>query len=207
MAVEVDLSGVGSGFAAPVFQSQETYRLILQAMAFPGRIVTGTYHLERGIGLDQASAAVCLTLLDGETPLWLQEGCEDRLASWLRFQCGCPLVEDPAAAAFALISDPLAMPPMDTFSSGTAQYPDRSTTLILQMDTLEEGNLVVIRGPGIKERMGLTLASLPEAFWEQRQQVCDGFPQGIDLILTCGRRLAALPRTTRIERTLPCTSR
>ena len=74
MAQHVDLSRVGSGFSEPVFQSQETYRLILHAMAFPGRIMTGSYGLGKDIMMHQASAAVCLTLLDRETPVWLQEG-------------------------------------------------------------------------------------------------------------------------------------
>ena len=207
MPVDVDLSRVGSGFKSPVFQSQETYRLILHAMAFPGRIMSGTYGLDGDMGLDQASAAVCLTLLDGETPLWLQRGIEDRLVPWLRFHCGCPLVEDPAAAAFALIHDLHAMPPMDAFALGTAAYPDRSTTLILQVDTLEEGDHMVLSGPGIEDRIGLRRPALPQGFWEQRQCVCGDFPRGLDLVLTCGRRLAALPRTTRVERMSPCTSR
>ena len=62
MAQHVDLSRVGSGFSEPVFQSQETYRLILHAMAFPGRIMTGSYGLGKDNVIHEASAAVCLTL-------------------------------------------------------------------------------------------------------------------------------------------------
>ena len=68
MLQDLDLSRVGSGFSDPVFQSQDTYRLILHAMAFPGRIMTGSYGLGDEIMMHQATAAVCLTLLDRETP-------------------------------------------------------------------------------------------------------------------------------------------
>lgn len=206
MPVDLDISTVGPGFSEPVHQSQATYRLILEAMAFPGRIGTGRFGLNRDQRMHAATAALCLTLLDGETPLWLQEGCAPSLAPWLSFHCGCPLVEEPAAAAFALILRPGAMPPIDRFSMGSATHPERSTTLILQLETLQEGEDMILSGPGIQATTGLVVQSLPASFWEQRRQIGDLYPQGVDILMTCGHRLAALPRTTQIDRNSPCMS-
>jgi alpha-D-ribose 1-methylphosphonate 5-triphosphate synthase subunit PhnH len=204
MSQEPDLTGVGAGFSDPVFQSQDTYRLILHAMAFPGRIMTGTYGLDNAIMMDQATAAVCLTLLDRETPLWLQDGYAPSLGAWLRFYCGCELVDDLSAATFALILEPSRMPSLDRFCNGTPMHPERSTTLILQVDMLDDSNGVSLRGPGIQAAIDLSVTTMPNCFWDQRQSVCDDFPQGLDMIFTCGRRLAALPRTTMISGKAPC---
>jgi alpha-D-ribose 1-methylphosphonate 5-triphosphate synthase subunit PhnH len=51
----------------------------------------------------------------------------------------------------------------------------------------------VLRGPGIKEQAQL---SLPETQAFQTNAAL--FPLGLDFIFTCGDRLAALPRTTRV---------
>jgi alpha-D-ribose 1-methylphosphonate 5-triphosphate synthase subunit PhnH len=204
MQQDIDLSGVGTGFNEPVFQSQDTYRLILHAMAFPGRIMTGSYGLGNEIMMDQATAAVCLTLLDRETPLWLQDGYAPSLGAWLRFFCGCELVDDPSQATFALILEPRRMPSLNQFSNGTPMHPERSATLILQMEALDDSSGVSLTGPGIQSTIDLFVATLPNCFWEQRREVCDDFPQGLDMVFTCGRRLAALPRTTMISGTRPC---
>ena len=52
----------------------------------------------------------------------------------------------------------------------------------------------VLRGPGIRDRATLSLpATAP--FRANRAL----FPMGLDFILTCGDRLACLPRSTRVE--------
>jgi alpha-D-ribose 1-methylphosphonate 5-triphosphate synthase subunit PhnH len=205
MAQHVDLSRVGSGFSEPVFQSQETYRLILHAMAFPGRIMTGSYGLGKDNVIHEASAAVCLTLLDRETPVWLQEGGGSALKAWLRFHCGCPIVDDPSTAAFALILEPHSMPSLDRFHTGSAMHPDQSTTLIAQMEGLDDGRGISLSGPGIPATIDLDISALPGGFWKEREMLCEGFPRGLDMIFTCGSRLAALPRTTQVKRITPCT--
>nr|QQZ51937.1 phosphonate C-P lyase system protein PhnH [Phenylobacterium glaciei] len=91
-----------------------------------------------------------------------------RLAEgWMRFHCGAPLTEDPKAAAFALITDLASSPALTAFNMGDAKYPDRSTTLVVQLPALEGGPQVELTGPGIKTEMTLSLAGLPDGFWAQ----------------------------------------
>jgi len=183
------------GLADPVFDSQRAFRTVLDAMANPGRI----YHLPlvppAPEPLSAAAAALALALLDFETPLWLQEPAAGA-AAYLRFHCGCPLAGAPARAAFALVTDAKNMPALSAFNSGESECPDRSTTLIIQVDYLREGAGTALSGPGIKGRRVLDAGFLPPSFWQQVRSNHNLFPCGVDLILCCGTHIAALPRTT-----------
>src|SRR5581483_9942590 len=98
------------GFADAPRDAQRVFRLVLDAMARPGRVV------EIGLaqapeGLSPAAAALLLTLADSDTPVWL-DAASAGAASWLRFHCGCPLTAEPAAARFAYCRDPARLPPL-----------------------------------------------------------------------------------------------
>jgi alpha-D-ribose 1-methylphosphonate 5-triphosphate synthase subunit PhnH len=99
---------------------------------------------------------------------------------------------------FALVIEPLALPPLSAFNIGTDEFPDRSATLILEVAALQEGFGARLSGPGIRDRH-LRVGGLPEQFWTERVELQELFPRGLDVVLTCGDRLAALPRTTRRE--------
>jgi alpha-D-ribose 1-methylphosphonate 5-triphosphate synthase subunit PhnH len=43
------------------------------------------------------------------------------------------------------------------------------------------------------------VAGLPLEFWDAARANAARFPRGVDLLLCAGDRLAALPRTTRVE--------
>ena len=81
------------------------------------------------------------------------------------------------------------------FSQGTAEYPDRSTTLILQAPRLSAGAGLRLVGPGVAGASALDVAPLPADFLSQWAANHARFPLGIDLILTAGSRLAALSRS------------
>ena len=58
------------GFEDPVRDAQVTFRAVLDAMARPGRLHHAGQNLTAPAPLDRATAAVLLTLIDNETPLW-----------------------------------------------------------------------------------------------------------------------------------------
>ena len=88
------------------------------------------------------AAAIAFALFDHDTPVWLDAAlaAAPDVAAWLRFRTGAPIVTDQAAAAFALVSEPARLPPFDEFNLGTAEYPDRSTTIILQVAGFAQGD-------------------------------------------------------------------
>jgi alpha-D-ribose 1-methylphosphonate 5-triphosphate synthase subunit PhnH len=188
------------GLADPVFDAQTVFRRALDAMAQPGTIQHLDLDLAPPAPLGVAATALVLALVDFETPLWLDAAAGSGAApASLRFHCGCPLVEEPAAAAFALIADAGAMPPLSAFNLGSDQYPDRSTTLIIEVAALEGGRPWTLSGPGIKEKCQFAPIGLAHDFvpWLQDNHLL--FPRGVDIFLTAGRSLAALPRSTRLE--------
>lgn len=193
-------SGLLPGFADPVAHAQRTFRAVLEATSRPGTIVAAPVLPVAPAPLNPAAAALALTLVDYETPLWLDQAArQPAVVEFLRFHCGCPLVDDPAAAAFALVADPLTMPPLSAFHQGSEEYPDRSTTLIVQVDHLDGGDNWLLRGPGIRDQAILSAGRLPSAFkaWVRDNHAL--FPRGVDLLFAAPAQLAGLPRSTLLE--------
>jgi alpha-D-ribose 1-methylphosphonate 5-triphosphate synthase subunit PhnH len=191
---------VEGGFAEPVFAAQSVFRAIMDAMARPGTV--------HGIGADAGppaplnavAAAVALTLADADTPVWLDSDLtrNEAVRGWLSFHTGAPFAEMAADATFAIISNPATVPPLSGFALGTQEYPDRSTTLIVQVETLTDGPELTLAGPGIKKTQTIAPRPLPGHFEMQWRENNALYPRGIDIILAAPDAVACLPRTTRI---------
>jgi alpha-D-ribose 1-methylphosphonate 5-triphosphate synthase subunit PhnH len=190
------------GFSDPVLASQAVFRTVMEAMARPGEIAEIDVALAPPPPLGIAAAALALTLLDFETPVWLDPtlAAAPEVDGWLKFHTGAPRAADPATAAFAFIAKPAAMPAFDAFGLGSVEYPDGSTTLVLEVETLTDGDAFQLSGPGIKGSRSLAAAPLPADFAARMAANRARFPRGVDLVLTCGRRLAALPRSVHLTR-------
>jgi alpha-D-ribose 1-methylphosphonate 5-triphosphate synthase subunit PhnH len=188
-----------AGLADPVLDSQRVFRAVLEAMAHPGRVVPVAGPVETPEPLHPAAAAVCLALVDLETPVWLDPRARTaEVLDGLRFHCGCPIVEEPRTARFALIVDARSMPPLAAFDGGTDEYPDRSATLIVQAAALAAGAGKRLTGPGIAGNAWLAVDGLPDRFWAELGDNHARFPRGVDVILAAPAGVAALPRTTRV---------
>ncbi|MDP3547006.1 MAG: phosphonate C-P lyase system protein PhnH, partial [Phreatobacter sp.] len=117
---------------------------------------------------------------------------------YLTFHTGARIVAAPAQAAFALIADPGALPDLADFALGTDVYPDRSTTLILQVASLTDGPRFRLEGPGIKGHTTLSVTGQPTDIVTRLAANHALFPRGVDLVLAGPEGVAALPRTTRV---------
>lgn len=192
---------IEGGFQTPVFETQSVFRSIMNAMAQPGTIAALASAPKPPAPLSPVVAAVALTLCDHDTPIWLDpalHGCEAVMA-WLGFHCGAPLAHTPGEAHFAFAADTASLIAIDNFAAGSQDYPDRSTTLILQVESLEGGEGLHLEGPGIETSARLAPRPMPRHIVEQWRQNNERFPRGIDLILAGPDALACLSRTTRIS--------
>ena len=99
----------------------------------------------------RGTAAIALTLFDHDTPIWLDPTMSETsdVAKWLKFHASAPVIADSTICSFALIGKAAELPDLDRFSFGSNEYPDRSTTLILQVESLTQGATYELRGPGI----------------------------------------------------------
>lgn len=188
------------GFADKVLSAQSTFRSVMDAMARPGsvqRIVPMAGAPDR---MMRGTAAIALTLFDHDTPLWLDARMAESsdVLKWLKFHTGAPVVQDTSIASFALISDSAALPPLERFALGTSEYPDRSTTLILQVDRLDSGRSFELRGPGIDGAATLQASVKPFDLFERLRMNEALFPRGIDVVLVADDAVVAIPRTTRV---------
>jgi alpha-D-ribose 1-methylphosphonate 5-triphosphate synthase subunit PhnH len=190
------------GYASAVLSAQSTFRHVMDATARPGSIRTIASIAGAPAALAPAAAAVALTLFDHDTPVWLDVplAASEAVTSWLRFQTGCPIVADAAQCAFALIADAANVQSFEAFAQGTPDFPDRSTTMILQIAALTGGAELTLSGPGIRGTASLCASGLPENIVERQAANRVQFPRGVDLLLVAGNDVAALPRPTIVTR-------
>lgn len=190
---------IAPGFADPIFQSQAAFRALLTALSEPGTVQGAAHDGAAPEGLEPAAATALLTLADYETPIWLPTAPRDGAAgAWLRFHCGAVLVTEPAEAAFAVIDGMAPGPALSAFNAGIDQFPDRSTTLIVQCAGFEGGAAVRLAGPGIAGSREIAPLGLRPGFWAEVAANAARYPLGIDLILCCGEAVIGLPRSTQV---------
>ena len=187
----MEKNALTGGFTSPPVQSATAFRAALNALARPGRIeeIRGA---TAPAPMSEAAATLLLVLCDPDTPLHLA-GDHDRsdIRDWIAFHIGAPLT-GPEDAAFALGRWD-ALSPITRFPIGTPDYPDRSTTLIVELERLSAQG-ARLTGPGIETTAAL---ALPELAAFQANHAL--FPQGLDFFFTCDTRIAGLPRSTILE--------
>jgi len=186
------------GLPDGVHDSQQAFRAALDALARPGQVRHIGPALP-GVVLGGALARLLLSLSDDETPVWWRS-TDDNLPQWLRFHTGAPVAERPDAASFAVLTDLAHLSALSDFAPGSAASPELSCTLLIELPALTGGPTLEWHGPGIARVQRVGLQGLPDGFWPQWQANHAAFPQGLDIIFTCGDEALGLPRTTRVRR-------
>jgi alpha-D-ribose 1-methylphosphonate 5-triphosphate synthase subunit PhnH len=191
-----------AGFVDKVLSAQSTFRSVMDAMARPGSVQRIASAAGTPSAMMRGTAAMALTLFDHDTPVWLDAAMSatSDVAKWLKFHTSAPVVGDSSIAGFALVGDPESLAPLDRFAFGSNEYPDRSTTLILQVESLTNGPAVELRGPGIDGTAALRASIQPHDLFERLAINATLFPRGIDVVLVQDDSIVAIPRTTRLVR-------
>lgn len=207
------LARMGAGFADPVHGAQQTFRTLLGAMAEPGRVLALPASAIAGLApsdadlrppLDIGLAATLLTLLDADTPVHLAGALDTADArAWLRFHTGTRALPQPAAMTAARARDVDAAL-WTVLDLGTDDAPQASATLFVEVDGLSDQPMdraiaLKLRGAGIETSRDLAVVGLSAAFWTWRAALRARLPRGVDIVLACGPRIAAIPRSTQIE--------
>uniref|UniRef100_UPI00293BD9AE phosphonate C-P lyase system protein PhnH n=1 Tax=Escherichia coli TaxID=562 RepID=UPI00293BD9AE len=172
---------------------------LLKAMSEPG-VIVALHQLKRGWQpLNIATTSVLLTLADNDTPVWLSTPLNNDIVNQsLRFHTNAPLVSQPEQATFAVTDEAISSEQLNALSTGTAVAPEAGATLILQVDAERER----MRALGEFVQNALRQLRSDHSFFgntrTSKAQHASAAQAG-DLILTCGERLLAIPRTTHVE--------
>lgn len=182
------------GFADPVRDSQACFRAVLDAFARPGSIHGVGAPLEPPAPLCRATAAALLTLVDGDTPLWVDEAA-GAAWDWIAFHCGA-VRAGMGAAGFGLA---LGGVRLAGFAAGSDDAPEDGATVVMQVAALGAGRRLRLSGPGLQHPALFAVDGVADGFvaeWAANRAL---FPRGVDLVLCAGDRLAGLPRSVTIE--------
>jgi alpha-D-ribose 1-methylphosphonate 5-triphosphate synthase subunit PhnH len=190
---------VQPAFGDPVFSAQSTFRAVLDALSQPGEVKALRFDREVPLPLTPAMAAIALALLDQDTPVWLDMplAVAPEVGAWIRFHTGAPITVSPEQSAFAFVREQMRLPRFNAFNLGTAEYPDRSTTVVVHVDSWTSVPALHLSGPGVKGQRRLTAGPLPADMAERLNANRALFPRGVDLLLVAEDSLAALPRSVR----------
>lgn len=204
----MELSDIGTGFADISLGSQSVFRSALEALSYPGRIVPLDVTFEAPKAANTASSGLLLALLEPGSTLWLSPSLMNTdAATWITFHTDCKITPNQHDADFAWIKNWDELPRLESFALGTDEYPDHSTTCIIdipQSTTAASASpSLTLTGPGIAhhstiEQLGTTTETI-EGFVEQWAQNLACFPRGVDFFFATDTSLIGLPRTTRIE--------
>lgn len=159
-------------------------------MSRPGTICDLSEH----IGHESAAVGVLATLLDNSTTVGDPDELLDDQAWALLGATKCR----PEEAAFIIcLAD---RQPDFAPLLGTLESPELSATVLLSCAGVGEGGATyALNGPGINGRTTLQISGVDHAWFSKRQEWTDHYPLGVDLIFADRSRVAALPRTTRVE--------
>ena len=211
------LPGTLPGFSNPIDDSQAVFRAVLTALSRPGlptALTLPPFPVPAG-ELSPGMLALALALCDQGTPIWLDTAADTpEVRHHLRFHCAAPFIADPAQGSFAFISRPGAMPRLQAFNPGWADYPDRSATLVINADlSSPQACALELTGPGVKGNdrgawQSFRISGLPLWFWEDWEANQAAYPLGMDIIFVgtgterAGNpviRLLGLPRAIRVR--------
>lgn len=188
------------GFAEPPIESAAIFRAVLAAMSRPGLKVELATGVRPPSPLSTETAAVLLTLVDADTPLWVAPDLATAdVCEWLRFHTGAPLVAEAEEAMFAVVTSGSPLNAVPAMSIGSADYPDRAATLILQLAQLGNEPTHELTGPGIESVVRFDTTVLPAAILTLIDRNRTLYPLGIDLIVTTPGTVVGLPRSTAVR--------
>lgn len=180
-----------------VFDSQEVFRLILDAMANPSRIVKLGKFAEKLYGEYSACLAVAFTLLDNEVSFHVRgaEFLSDEIKSYTLAK-----ESDVESADFVFVCSPDEIEnAIEAAKCGTLPDPHKSATIIIKNND-EPVFPITLSGPGINVSTEILVSQTMKTAISLRDAQNYEYPQGIDFLFISGEgMLTAIPRLTRME--------
>jgi len=186
-----------------IYDAQRHFRVVLDAMARPGRInLLPAVEVTPPASLSRGAAWIALSLLNSDVRFHFAPSREDA-AAYLQANTG----SRPAPAAEA---DFLFLHGTDSAAAlreaplGLPAYPEGGATAVVMVAGLgrssaQGGLALTLSGPGIEHQEQVCISGLAAEFLEIRQERNAEFPLGLDfMFVTADGHITCLPRTTRV---------
>jgi alpha-D-ribose 1-methylphosphonate 5-triphosphate synthase subunit PhnH len=190
-----------------VFDAQQDFRTIFDAMARPGKInALNSADLTPPEGLNSSATLVAFALLNSDVS-YHHAGGNEAVESYLRGNTGVrPAPLEEADFVFGSPSETQAL--IEHAKEGDPLYPEASATFVVMVDRLApepfEGGLnLKLEGPGIDGQKSVCVAGLTSAWLHELKVKNSEFPLGVDIVFAADRSdsrvIACLPRTSRVS--------
>ena len=196
-----------------VYDSQKVFRLVLESMSNPARIVniseyalkfsgdypesTGSHPSAVFTARSLVFLALAITLLDNEVSF---NACENQSLTDEIVSLTLAKREIIEAADFVFVCEPNdTKNVIESVKCGTLSNPHKSATVIIRNDG-EPACPLTLSGPGIDGNITIQTTQTVKEAIELRDAQNYEYPQGIDLIFVSNNgELFAIPRLTRME--------
>jgi len=180
----------------PIWQAevqQQVFRELVECFSRPGEV----RDLQHSDSPGSAYLAVLATLVDGETTL-ADPHAQIVSTDWPLLQTSKAVVD----RASYIVVDGQQAPDFEP-TLGTLASPEFGATIVINIADVGNGPQTLhLSGPGIQQSRELRLAGLHVDWLHRREEWVAVFPLGVDIILCAATRVAALPRTTRVNLTV-----
>ncbi len=179
-----------------VFITQQTFRIIMNAMANPGKF----YSTETEENNLSTLEKICLTILDHEVSFsFVGEKVKEENINRIIHLTGSryTTVEE---SDYVIVSGNANKNILLNIKTGTLEEPENGATIIYNIERNEPPQLrLKIFGPGIKELTEIELRGITHEEIELIKKINMNFPLGVDLILCYENGVICIPRSTKIE--------
>ena len=180
-----------------VFDSQKVFRLILEAMSNPAKVVNINEYADKLYGEHPAFLAVAMTLLDNEVSF--NTCCNNSLSDEIVSLTHAKRAQI-ESADFVFICEPRDLKNVfKNLKCGTLSDPHKGATVIIRNDG-EPVHPLTLYGPGIDGHINIRATQTIKDAIALRDAQHYEYPQGTDLIyISSDGSLTAIPRLIRME--------
>ncbi|MDR1579768.1 MAG: phosphonate C-P lyase system protein PhnH [Synergistaceae bacterium] len=180
-----------------VFDSQKVFRLILEAVSNPARVVDMSEYAAKLSGSHPAFLAVAMTLLDNEVSF---NTCENDALSDEIASLTLARKDEIESADFVFVSYPDDLEnAIEKIKCGTLADPHKSATVVIRNEDGPAGRMK-LSGPGIDGHTAVRATQMVKYAVMLRDAQHYEYPRGIDLLfLSDNGEMFAVPRLTRTE--------
>ena len=175
-----------------VYDSQKVFRLVLEAMSNPARVVNIKEYADKLFGSYPVFLALAMTLLDNEVSF---STCENQSLTDEIASVTLAKREKTEAADFVFVREPNDIKTIiENVKCGTPADPHKSATVIIGNDGGAVRQLA-LSGPGVDGNIAVQASQTVKDAIILRDAQNYEYPQGIDLIFVSGTgELSAVPR-------------